>query len=241
MRATSAFQCKAAQGYHIYSHQVITDTMPMDIQHDIIANDLADQAAKDARSQHDALDPNLVHRDHRTSKAATAIAKYAGVALDLWPEEGKHDRKPRAVCPNAEPSPTLWIKHDWVRAQSAKKYIWKCSKCWKWAATCSTDTSECTGEPTGFATLQVAAPRALHSLILLEPVVLGAHPRVAICIKCGFYAAQGGKAQNLLAVCPGVCLHPNYRTKVIRALQGKPPKKPNGGIADDVIYRVAKQ
>ena len=221
MRATETFQNKVATGKHITSHlkeksPEIVANASLELKREIEANEKADEAATQAEAQHPPLDKELIKKDAWAAQVATKVAKYAGVALALFSAAGHHERAPKGERRERrrraeERGCELRVAHRWVEIVGPKKFKWRCQDCWSWAASPSSHRGDCAGHPTGFDTLAVAAPRAGHALILMQP--LGPlHPRIALCTKCGAMCSQGAEPARLLTTCVRHFTYTQYKT-----------------------------
>ena len=168
---------------------------------------------------------------------ARRVLYLAGAALDLFPQQKKHDRRQgeggreRRVVPQQH----VHVVHDLVEMPMQKKRHWRCKACWMWAAT-RNDGAVCPGRPEHYDAIRFQAPRAGHNLVLLVPLDDGM-PTVVICANCGALGSQGTRAwSNLLASCSGHFTHRQYRTKVNHAANGQHPDRRRFG--DAVLFHT---
>ena len=79
---------------------------------------------------HPDLDKDQLSLDHRAFNLAKKVVRYAGAALGLWPDPGKHQRRANDNGKRKGEHPAaLRIDHDWVRTECdthRKKYVYRC-------------------------------------------------------------------------------------------------------------------
>ena len=240
LRATAPYREGRIAARHCISHQEKKLTAEQlqrqstSVRHDRAANDLADEVCNEASNQHPRLNADMYKKDRWAHQVAVKVIRYAAQALDMFPQNTRHMR--RASLQARRKRQPVQIAHTWVALPMQKAMGWRCSTCWRWAATKDSTTSQCLGPPQAFDTIARAAQRAGHQPISLVPKA-GTHmPRVAVCTVCAAIATQGSCCYSgLWGVCSrGATNHKNTPSLLKRAWHGQYPRR--GRYGDEVWY-----
>ena len=242
LRATTAYSEGRIKAKHCRSHQEkkLTEEQlrrqSLEVKHDRAANDLADEVCNKASEQHPARGQEMYKQDKWAHSVAVKVLRYAAQALDLYPQNTRHQR--RATIKVRRERQAAVLAHTWVKLPVSKAMGWRCSTCWRWAATKDSMTTQCKGPPQSFSTIPSAAHRAGHQPICLEPRAGTNMPKVAVCMLCAATATQGSSCfSGLRSVCGrGATNHKNADSIMKRALNGQYPRQ--GRYGDGVWYKI---
>ena len=240
LRATAAYRDGAVTVTHCMSHQDKKLTVEQlnnqsdELKHDRAANDLADEVCNKASEQHPKRDHDMYKKDKWAHAVAGKVLKYAAQALDLYPQNVRHQR--RATVADRRARQSVTIAHTWVELPMQKAMGWRCSTCWRWAAKKDSATTQCKGPPVHFREIAEVAKRAGHQPIHLVPKGGSNMPSVAICTTCAAIATQGSNCYSgLRGVCGrGATNNKNAASILKRAWKGIYPRR--GRFGDGVWY-----
>ena len=176
----------------------------------------------------------MLEKDEHAFHTAIKVIQFAGEALDLFPQNERHQREPKAQAARAQP---LRLCHQWQALPIHKAMGWRCTTCWRWAASQSSEGNQCDGPPRQFTALAAAAKQAGHVLLYLRPIT-DAMPGITMCAACGAMATQRSNCKSgPLLPCKGDHQNKNTRSMLRRAWIGQHPKRDRYG--DQVLFHAA--
>ena len=245
LRATAAYREGKVTTQHCMSHQEKKLTpeqlsrQSVETKHDRASNDKADEICNRASRQHPARDNDMFKKDKWAHGIACKVLIYAAQALDMYPQNVKHER--RAKVSDRRRRMSLAIAHTWAELPMKKAMGWRCSTCWRWAATKDSVSTQCSGPPMQFHTIAEVAKRAGHQPVHLVPKQGANMPSLAVCTACAATSTQGSRCYSgLRGVCGrGATNHKNVASMLKRAWAGMHPRK--GRYGEEVYYNAPSE